>query len=238
MRPFFSYFGSKWTLAPAYPPPEHAMVIEPFAGSAGYATRYADREVILVERFPQLAALWRWLIGVSVDEVMALPLDVEKTDGLRDEAKSLIGFWCARGRVRPANTARSRWMTSGRWPSSFWGERIRQRTAEQVQRIRHWRVIEGDYTSAPDVEATWFIDPPYIGARHYLARVADYDALGEWCRRRRGLTVVCEQSGATWLPFTPFRTAKSLTHESYVEVAWISGRQRHQLPLALKGRAA
>jgi hypothetical protein len=26
------------------------MIIEPFAGSAGYATRYPDREVVLVER--------------------------------------------------------------------------------------------------------------------------------------------------------------------------------------------
>lgn len=224
LRPFFSYFGGKWTLAPKYPPPEHAMVIEPFAGSAGYATRYADREVVLVERFAQLAALWRWLIRVSVDEVMGLPLDVEKTEGLCAEARSLIGFWCARGRTRPATTARSRWMTSGQWPSSFWGESVRARIAEQVQHIRHWKVIEGDYSEAPDVEATWFIDPPYIGSRHYLARVDDFTALGAWCRRRPGLAIVCEQEGADWLPFVPFRRAKSLTHSTYVEVVHIERR--------------
>jgi hypothetical protein len=39
---------------------------------AGYATRYPDREVVLVERAPHVAALWRWLISVSVDEVMGL----------------------------------------------------------------------------------------------------------------------------------------------------------------------
>jgi hypothetical protein len=45
------------------------MIIEPFAGSAGYATGYPDREVVLVERAPHIAALWRWLISASVDEV-------------------------------------------------------------------------------------------------------------------------------------------------------------------------
>jgi hypothetical protein len=238
LRPFFSYFGSKWTLAPKYPPPEHLMLIEPFAGSAGYATRYADREVVLVEKAPGLAAMWRWLTRVSVDEVLSLPLDVANLDGVSAEAKALIGFWCARGRVRPATTAKSRWMTSGQWPSSFWGERIRARIAEQVQRIRHWKVIEGDYSDAPDTEATWFVDPPYVGARHYLARVGDYEALGEWCRRRRGLTIVCEQAGADWLPFVPFRTAKSLTHAAYTEVAWFSARAAHQISLPIEDAAA
>lgn len=223
LRPFFSYFGGKWTLAPKYPPPMNAVIVEPFAGSAGYATRYADREVILVERVPELAALWRWLVRVSVDEVLALPLDVDRADDFCAEAQSLIGFWCARGRTRPAKTARSKWFTSGKWPSSFWGEYARARIAEQVQRIRHWRVIEGDYSAAPDIEATWFIDPPYAGARHYLARVDDYGALGAWCRARRGLVITCEQQGADWLPFEPFRTAKSIARGSYNEVVHIQG---------------
>ncbi len=219
LRPFFSYFGGKWTLAPRYPAPEHAVIVEPFAGSAGYATRYPDREVILVERAPVIAALWRWLIGVSVDEVMSLPLDPSKLEGLSDEAQSLIRFWCARGRVRPANTISS-WMSSGGWPTSFWGEYARARIAEQVQRIRHWRLIEGDYTEAPDVHATWFVDPPYVGSRHYLARVTDYGALARWCRSRRGLTIVCEQGGAEWLPFRRFRNAKSIARGSYREVVY------------------
>lgn len=221
LRPFFSYFGGKWTLAPKYPPPEHAMVIEPFAGSAGYATRYPDREVVLVERFPLLAAMWRWLIRVSVDEVMSLPLDPAMTAGLSEEARSLIGFWCARGRTRPARTVNSSWLRSGRWPSSFWGEHIRSRIAEQVTKIRHWRVIEGDYSDAPDTRATWFVDPPYIGARHYLARVDDFARLGAWCRSRRGLVIVCEQKGADWLPFKRFRVAKSIARGSYQEVAFV-----------------
>jgi hypothetical protein len=220
LRPFFSYFGGKWTLAPRYPAPEHGLIVESFAGSAGYATRYPDREVVLVERAPHIAALWRWLISVSVDEVMALPLDLRETGGLCDGAQILIRFWCARGRTRPPTTISS-WMTSGRWPASFWGAYARDRIASQVTAIRHWRIVEGNYTDAPDARATWFIDPPYVGDRRYCARVDDYASLACWCRARRGLAIVCEQGGADWLPFRPFRAAKSIARRAYQEVVWV-----------------
>jgi hypothetical protein len=222
LRPFFSYFGGKWTLAPRYPTPEHDVIVEPFAGSAGYATRYPDRDVVLIERAPHIAALWRWLIGVSVDEVMALPSDISDLSDLSDlsdQARTLIMFWCARGRTRTPTTISS-WMTSGKWPASFWGVYARDRIAAQVQAIRHWKVIEGDYTDAPDVRATWFVDPPYEGDRHYCARVSDYTALASWCRARTGLVIACEQQGAEWLPFRAFRTAKSIARGAYKEVIW------------------
>lgn len=51
MRPFFGYYGGKWRDAVKnYPAPEHAVIVEPFAGSAGYALRYPDRKVVLCER--------------------------------------------------------------------------------------------------------------------------------------------------------------------------------------------
>jgi hypothetical protein len=220
LRPFFSYFGGKWSLAPRYPTPEHDLIVEPFAGSAGYATRYSDREVVLVERAPHIVALWRWLTCVSVDEIMALPLDPREIDDLCAEAQILIRFWCARGRTRTPATISS-WMTSGRWPASFWGAYARDRIASQVPAIRHWRVIDGDYTDAPDARATWFVDPPYFGNRHYCARVDDYASLADWCRSRRGLVIACEQDAADWLPFRPFRTAKSIARGSYGEVVWV-----------------
>lgn len=222
-RPFFSFFGGKWTLAPRYPAPAFGTIVEPFAGGAGYATRYSDREVILVEREPVVASLWRWLIQVSVDEVMGLPLDPLKRHVLAPEPCALIGFWCGRGRTQPANTTTSAWLLSGKWPSSFWGEYARRRIAEQVPRIRHWRLIEGDYTSAPNVEATWFVDPPYIGSRNYRASVGDYAELGTWSRGRRGQVIVCEQKGATWLPFVHFRDTKSINRGANTEVVWLGG---------------
>lgn len=223
LRPFFSFFGGKWTLAPRYPPPAHEILVEPFAGSAGYATRYPDRRVVLVERDPVVAGVWRYLLRVSPREIQRLPLDPEERHAPRlpPEARDLIGFWCARGRTKPATTTNSPWLRSGRWASSFWGEYARARIAAQVDSIRHWRLIEGDYTAAPNVVATWFVDPPYVSSRHYCAKVRDYNALGDWCRTRRGLGIVCEQEGADWLPFVHFRAARSINRIVNSEVVWV-----------------
>ena len=92
-----------------------------------------------------------------------------------------------------------------------WGDRPRQRIAKQLWRIRHWTIIEGDYTEAPDVEATWFIDPPYDNdaGRRYGQQPDSFAALGEWCRTRKGSVIVCEQEGADWLPFKPLGDIKS-----------------------------
>jgi len=94
--------------------------------------------------------------------------------------------------------------------AQFWGQAKRDRIAQNVDRIRHWRLIEGDYTEAPDMVATWFIDPPYIKAgKHYSTQFSDYDDLAAWCRERKGHTMVCENVGATWLPFRPYINIKA-----------------------------
>src|SRR5262245_39743395 len=61
IRPFFGYYGGKWRDAVRnYPPPYHGTIVEPFAGSAGYALRYWDKKVVLYERDPVVAAVWRY----------------------------------------------------------------------------------------------------------------------------------------------------------------------------------
>lgn len=35
------------------------------------------------------------------------------------------------------------------------------RLVSQVDRIRHWTIIEGSWEQAPDVNAHWHIEPPY-----------------------------------------------------------------------------
>jgi len=37
----------------------------------------------------------------------------------------------------------------------------------------------------------------------------DYERLASWCRTRKGQTIVCENEGATWLPFEPFLVTKA-----------------------------
>jgi 16S rRNA G966 N2-methylase RsmD len=85
-----------------------------------------------------------------------------------------------------------------------WGYRARERIARDVPRIAHWQIIEGDYTDAPDVEAAWFIDPPYQtkAGRHYKEQPDDFAALGEWTQQRKGQVIACDQQGASWLPWS------------------------------------
>ena len=234
LRPFFPYYGAKWRAAAHYPPPRFPTIVEPFAGSAGFSLRFPSRRVILVEKDPRVAATWRYLLGVSASEILSLPdIDDDQTvDNLAiaPEARLLIGWWLNAATTTPSKSPGA-WMRSTvdnggpGWVQSrplFWGSRVRERLASQVDRIRHWTLIEADYSDAPDVEASWFVDPPYIEAGRYYPQGPDaisYPDLAAWCRARRGEVVVCENSGASWLPFRPWRAIKSARGTS-VEVVW------------------
>ena len=207
MRPFLTYYGGKSRAAPKYPNPMHRTIIEPFAGAAGYSVRHHSRDVILIDADENIAGTWDYLIHVSEAEILALPdlRDGQSVDDLDvpPEAKRLIGWWLNKGNTSPCKTP-SAWMRQGSIPNGFWGEVIRARIASQVHLIRHWKIIHGDYTEAPDIEATWFVDPPYQNAGKYYrygSRGFDYEALAAWCRTRTGLVIVCENEGADWLPF-------------------------------------
>lgn len=235
LKPFFTYYGGKWRAAPHYPAPRFAEIVEPFAGAAGYSLRYPDRQVILVEKDPTIAALWRYLTRVSAAEVRALPLIAhdQTVNDLRvhcEEARHLIGFWLNKGTTGPCIRP-SKWMRDGTRPKSYWGKEIRERIAAQVDRIRHWYVHEGDYASIPNAPATWFVDPPYqMQGRYYRcsATAIDFAHLAQWCREREGQTIVCEQAGASWLPFETFRTIKANESKhgkgTCDEVIWLNER--------------
>jgi len=213
LKPFFTFYGGKWRAAPHSPEPALDTIVEPFAGSAGYALRYPAHNVVLVERDPLIAATWRYLLQVSPEEILSLP-DIEPEQTVDDlpvsaEARLLIGWWCNKGASHPCKRP-SAWMRSGIRSNSFWCAAVRERIASQVTCIRHWRLIEGNYDQAPDVTATWFIDPPYQGAgKHYRMSDIDYAALAQWCRSRAGQVIVCENVGARWLPFRPWRNSKA-----------------------------
>ena len=210
LRPFFCYYGGKWRAAPKYPPPEHDTIVEPFAGAAGYATRYADRKVVLIERDPIIAGIWRYLTKVSPQEIERIP-NVESTVDVLpacEEARHLAGMWLNKGVSAPRKSPSS-WMRQGIRPKSFWGPEVRALIASQVEKIRHWTIIEGSYEAAPNVEATWFVDPPYQKAgKHYRYSEIEFPKLAAWIETRFGLTIACENVGADWLPFVPFMRAK------------------------------
>ena len=59
----------------------------------------------------------------------------------------------------------------------------------------------------------------YFGSKHRLS--GRYPAaLSEWCRSRRGQVMVCENEGARWLPFRPFRSIQSTSNGVSREVIW------------------
>lgn len=217
LRPFFPYYGGKFRSAPRYPAPLHDWIVEPFAGSAGYAMRYPDRQVVLVEASEPIAAIWQYLTLATPREILRLPLlepgqSVDSLVGVPQAARWLIGMWVNPGSAQPKKTLVS-WPTGDRYVRRWrvWGEGVRERIASQVERISHWIVRHGHYTSAPNVTATWFIDPPYEGTGHYPcdSRGIDYPALAGWCRRRRGQVMVCEADGAAWLPFRHLADVKA-----------------------------
>ena len=231
LKPFFTYYGGKYRAAPRYPSPRYTHIVEPFAGSAGYSLRHYTKQVILLDKDPVIVSLWQWLIEARSQDFLSLPdipegVSVDSFD-LRPEAKSLIGFWLNKGTVSPCKIP-SRWMRDGIRPNSFWGPAIRQRLADQAGAIKHWVALLGDYSDFPNGAVTWFVDPPYNNeaGRKYRFSNVDYEHLSGWCKERKGQVIVCENSGATWLPFRDAFSIKSLEgahgkHKSK-EAMWVN----------------
>lgn len=243
MRPMFPYYGSQWGKARYHPKPEQDRVIEAFAGAAGYSTFYNARNVLLIDKDPIIAGLWKYLTKVSAAEILALPEMPEVGDNvdnydLPQEAKWLIGFWLNRGSATPK---KSRTAYSARTDRAQlnWGAKAKERVASQLEQISGWQIHEGTFEDAPDVEATWFVDPPYIDkGKYYRVPFEDFERLGSWCRERRGMLIACEATGADWLPFEElgtFKTSKGMAGE----VLYIQGQIDTRAPsLDLFGDAA
>lgn len=198
-----------------YPEPRHDTIIEPFAGAAGYATRYHDRRVILVEKDPRIAALWRFLIRATRNDILDIPLMTldGHLDDLKasEEAKILVSYWLQPASSHPKKSF-STWAKKYPGRGKAWDASIRERIAAQVECIKHWTVIEGTYADSPNIEATWFVDPPYqLAGKYYRYSSAsiDFTHLGNWCRSRKGLVAVCENVGADWLPFEKLATIQT-----------------------------
>lgn len=226
MKPMMSYLGGKSRFSGKLKSPQRDIVIEPFAGGAGYSLRYEPREVILIDKNPIVASTWAYLISVSEREIRSLPIIFDTVDDIDccQEAKWLIGFWLGYCLYAPRKT-RNNWSKNRRVDGvrkySTWTEHLRERIASQLCKIRHWKIIEGDYSAAPDVEAHWLIDPPYIRTgKNYPTHELNYDDLSEWCKSRRGYTLVHEEEGAEWLPFKTFVHHRSNQNRMISEVIW------------------
>lgn len=226
MKPLFPYYGSKWRDARRYGAPSGDLVIEPFAGSAGYSTFYAPRRVHLFDLDQHIVGVWRYLIRTPAAEILALPdLEVgQNIDSLKlpQEARWLIGFWLNRGSAQPKKT-KTAYSARTERQQLVWSQRARERIASEIDGVRHWTITQGDYRKAPiDSAATYYVDPPYADKGRYYrhnASAIDFVELGAWCRSLPGRVMVCEQAGAEWLPFRPLASIKSTKGRSE-EVIW------------------
>lgn len=202
---FFPYFGGKFRRSKLYPRPQHATVIEPFCGGAGFATKYRHRNVILSDTNPVVVATWDYLIHARSSEIRRLPAAIQDLDDypkLIPEQRYLIGWWLFRGCVHPRRRLSS-WQPL-RSPGSYWCATVRDRLAVQVNEIRHWKVSCHGYDRCPPWIGTWYVDPPYTEmGKHYTNKFDEYQDLAEWCGRRRGQVIVCERKGADWMDFRP-----------------------------------
>ena len=234
--PLFKWFGSKWNASKHYPRPLYDTLVEPFAGGAGYALRYADKRVVLAETNTHLLRLWRWIIDdASKEDVLDIPLGLRvgediRTIGLSDGQALLLKHWQRTNNVGDCWTI-SPWGNSpGQWTAN-----TRARVADEIQAVKHWQVLgnaEGAFSGYTEA-CTWFIDPPYQYNYAYKTPPLNYARLASAVRALNGQIIVCEatcpKTGAIpdWLPFVPFRrsvTSRRKSHNNHHsnELVWIA----------------
>lgn len=252
LKPFFSYFGSKYRVSKKYPVPTKEVLIEPFAGSACYSLHYPHKQVKLFDKYEVICSIWDYLIHVKESEILALPIlkDDDHIDAFNipQEARNLIGFWLATGHTSPSkklsgfsriHSKAGKLMYKDGYarhtmPHKSWSEAQKNIIASQVNYIRHWRISHTSYENIPNEDATWFIDPPYQKAgKNYKesSKNIDFNHLSEWCRERQGEVIVCENLGADWLPFKEFQNLRSTIGKATTEAMYTQGINEIQLSL-------
>lgn len=200
----WSYYGRKWKIIKKYPEPKLDIIIEPFAGTASYAYLYWEKDVILVDRYDKIIKIWKYLQQASSADILKLP-DVKNGESienkhrwLSDEERWLIGFSINNGSAIPKHTA-------GRMNFNSWS-RDKIRIAKDLYKIRHWKIIHDSYDSIKNIKATWYVDAPYQFQKLYAHNDIDYEKLSKWCKSRKGQLIVCENTHAKWMEFTPLLT--------------------------------
>ncbi len=216
----WTYYGTKKRIAKNYPAPIYDTIIEPFAGAAQYSL-YGDnwkKKVILLDKYDVVSRVWDYLINTATKErILALPNmnigdKVDDLEGLCQEEKWLIGFCINSASAMPKKTAAK---------FNHW-DRYKNFIAENLYKVKHWEIRNGDYTDLDNIEATWFIDPPYqYGGKYYRYnnKGIDYVKLADWCKNRNGQVIVCENTKADWLDFKPLVEMNGQLHKT-MEAIW------------------
>jgi hypothetical protein len=207
----FYYFGRKGRPASSYEPPEYDLVIEPFAGSMAYSLHWRPGFAIGCEANGFVVRLWRRLAHMSVSQIKTMqlpPIGTYTTDL----------YWMLTSSSTTALKAKGLTMTEFMYKRALAQQRMTVR--EQNYAENNVLYYHGDYQEAPDVAATWFIDPPYSGVNggyHPEYSTVDYEELALWCLNRKGQLIVCEGNDGWWLPFKPLRSFRGVRASKGVE---------------------
>jgi site-specific DNA-adenine methylase len=248
MKPFFSYYGSKYRLCQQgfYPAPSLGnVVIEPFAGSATYSVYHEPKRAILIDKDPVIVGIWNYLINASEKQISSLPTmgykniyDFENAlSELQQVERDLIGFWTAKARPQPSKSL-------GNWFTTYykekgcrvWNEYVKDRIISQLPKIRKWQAILGDYDtddyfdylfliSKPWTHLTYFIDPPYSSnaGKKYKHNKINYPHLKRWIEKNKQSQIIaCENQDLTyrWADFNKTHEALNMRGKGK-ELAWV-----------------
>lgn len=217
-RRAFPYYGSKVRIAKFYPEPKHSAIVEPFAGAAAYSQRYWERDVYLFDVDQRVIDCWNFLISASARDILALP-DVEyrldlRTLGLSPGEKSLMSYYSYDGFAGVKNRLVGK--------RCLWN-RCREPLSKVVHHFDHWKANLIPFQNLGNVEATWFIDPPYqFGGEHYDHGTDgfEFSEVAAFARSRLGQVIVCENTKADWLPFRPLVDITGVTNKKSTEAIW------------------
>lgn len=202
----FSYYGSKTGKESCYPKPIYDKIIEPFAGTAKYSLYHFEKDVLITDTYKDLIDVWLFLKECSKKDILSLPVP-KGGEFLSDynfdcnEAKLLLGFMIGFGSQSPRNKVSPHFTKN---PNRLKNQL--KKIANDLYKIKHWKIELKSFFEIENEKATWFIDPPYqFGGHAYVEsnKKLDFNKLSEYCKDRQGQTIVCENTKADWLDFKP-----------------------------------
>lgn len=208
-------YGGKRRIARKYPAPVHPVVVEPFAGGLGYTLLHRPGVAVAVEADPAVHGAWHRLVAAGPSGIRSMAASWLSQDYVDDPLCSLMSR-------RPGMFAAGRGCRITDW-NRFHVPLTTEYAAEVWPYARTVDYRLGDYRDCPDIEATWFIDPPYQHADSsgYAMAGLDYTELAEWCLSRRGQVIVCEGPGADWLPFSDLAVLTGMSGRTTSERVWV-----------------
>jgi len=245
----FRYAGGKTWLVPyarswlSSLEPRTSTLIEPFAGGAivGLTAGFEGLvdHVVLVEKDPDVASVWRAILGGQADWLASR---IERFDLTRPRVTELLGAPAETQRERAfATILRNRVQRggilapgaglvksgeNGRGLHSRWYPQTLARRIRAIAAIRHrFTFVEGDGLAAigayaDDERAAFFVDPPYTGAARRLYSHWEVD-------HRRLFSLLQGVSGNVLLTYDNTREISAWAEEFGFETQSVAMKNTH-----------